>query len=302
MSMESLALQQALLEGIAKFVFPSDSDASLVVSLHGSVLKMGLSLVSYIARLEALGSDIVRKDKKCALLTSVINSCGKFQEAVDALKRTIRKHEAEVFQAERQAATDAAVAAANAVPDVPETTPAPDAVDSADVTMATAMDRDHQDKDLDLEECCTALALWDEEKGDVDAEVDQDKVKSEAREDQGGQNIGPSFAQKLAEAREDLFCLDSHTSFEPLLSSTLILDGISQHCVAHGERLKTATKSLVPVVAKVTLENSWKKDFTRETTLEQILKKGVESLIRLEVKGQALKALVETLHQDGLTG
>ena len=263
MTTDQLLAKQSLLESMARLQFAHDSEESLCVSLHCTILKHGLSLANAMSRLEALGPDRSRKDKKCVTLTAVIKACASFQEAKDSFNSLVQRHDAAVYQKQQDAATASAV--------------------------ERAQDGEAEDDEETL--LCTALVAFQE--------PDEDG-KDDMKDQTGTETVTKTMLEKCEESRMELFTLDAITSFEPLLSSHVMLDTMSAHCVARTEPLKAAAKPLLTVLQKVCLENSWKAKFTPESehTLEDVLKQGVRTLLKLDVKGQALKLLVEKLHEE----
>ena len=286
MNSDSLLARQSLLESMARLLFATDSEESLCVSLHCTILKHGLTLAKAVARLEALGPDRSRKDKKCVTLTAVINACASFQEAKDSLNSVVKRHEAVVFQKQQDAATAAAVDRAAAATATDHELETAEAAKDAEAEEAEAEDEDAL--------LCTAMVAFEDAGG-------EDRTAPTEQEQEplvGTKTMTMTMFEKMEEAQSELFMLDSFTSFEPLLSSHVLLDTMSAHCVARTEPLKAAAKPLLTVVQKVALDNSWKAAFNREHTVEDILKQGVRTLLKLDVKGQALKLLVEKLHEE----
>lgn len=109
-----------------------------------------------------------------------------------------------------------------------------------------------------------------------------------------------NYKTRFEEAKAELFVLDPVTTYEALLSSTVVLDAMSSHVVLQMEPLLRATKDLSPTVAKVGPKNSWKAGLGADHSEADVLQRGVQTLLKIETKGIALKTMVEKLHEDWL--
>lgn len=86
----------------------------------------------------------------------------------------------------------------------------------------------------------------------------------------------------------ELVDLQSGEAFEPFTSSPVILDTMSQHILIVREPLLNHLRKVSAVLAPVIGENSWKRDLSPDSSLEDVQKKALATLLRMETKGAAL--------------
>ncbi len=99
----------------------------------------------------------------------------------------------------------------------------------------------------------------------------------------------------------DLIGLDSSGAFGDLLESDMIYDTLSRHLHVSKEALMTPSKTLIKAIEPVSgTTNDWRATLVSSDPIEKVLELAAEKLLKVDLKGAALKGAVETLEQDPL--
>ena len=97
----------------------------------------------------------------------------------------------------------------------------------------------------------------------------------------------------------DLFLgVQSKEAFEKALQGEMIFDTLSTHLVTHQEALHCHVLKFENALRSVTGENIWKSGLTLEDPIETVLDTGASSLLKMEVKGVALKSWLDDFAKD----
>ena len=106
-----------------------------------------------------------------------------------------------------------------------------------------------------------------------------------------GGSSGP-FTMKYFIA--ELYGIVSESPFE-LVNLDCVLDTLSRHMLSQREWLNTAYKKMEQALLPVA---HWKDGFGESDTKETVLEKAAETLLKMEIKGNALKSQVDMLSKD----
>ena len=96
----------------------------------------------------------------------------------------------------------------------------------------------------------------------------------------------------------DLLNLDSGGAFEGLMESDLIYDTLARHFHVHKESVRSLAGRIEKSLRCVTGDQDWKSTLVSSDPIEHVLETAAEKLIKLELKGGALKNAIEELDQE----
>ena len=86
----------------------------------------------------------------------------------------------------------------------------------------------------------------------------------------------------------DLLTFDSESTFMPLFTSEMAFDTLSRHVVLLRQPVSSSRNHLVTALATVAWDHCWKASLTAESTLESVLDRATQTILKLELKGASL--------------
>lgn len=105
---------------------------------------------------------------------------------------------------------------------------------------------------------------------------------------------GPSGPFTMKYFIAELYGIASDSPFE-LMGLDSVLDTLSRHMLSQREWLDTAHKKMEKVLLPIA---TWKDGFDQSDTKEAVLEKAAETILKMEIKGNALKSQVDMLSKD----
>lgn len=123
-------------------------------------------------------------------------------------------------------------------------------------------------------------------------QMDQEGQQQTAEDAAGG------LAERVRQLTLELIAVDSAGCFSMHLTDDVAIDAMLRHLGAREETLQKAVQDLQPVVMTVSGENSWKKDVSSESSLEEV-RAAATQLVKMKLKGAPFATSLENVAKDG---
>ena len=97
------------------------------------------------------------------------------------------------------------------------------------------------------------------------------------------------LAQKIQELEGELYDMDTFSAFQDLLNSELVTDVLNRHLIVAKDAFLKSQRELEAVLSPVTGSNDWKAQFDGSEPLKPVLEHGVNTLLKISLRGVALQ-------------